>query len=898
MQPKYRLEELEKVANYQRWIQVNETKPLIYKHFSYSPKFSVIIPVYNAETYQLEECIQSVLAQSYTNYELILVDDCSTWDNVRPVLQRYEKQDRVKVIYRPVNGQISQATNDGIKIADGDFVVFVDCDDTISKDALYWFAEKLNVNKELDFIYSDEDKLTEDSKIRHFPFFKPEWSPDLYMSMNYTSHLSAYRSSLVKKLGGLRTAYNGSQDYDLTLRLLEISNNKRVGHIPKILYHWRERKESVAFSLGAKNYVYEAARKAKEDALKRRNIAGRIEDIEEIAQHHVVYDVQGNPLVSIIIPSKDNPEMLKQCIKAVQRRTNYKNYEIIVVDNGSSEENKSKINTFLQQNDCIYLYEQHEFNFSYMCNWGASFAKGEYLLFLNDDVEVFMPGWLSRMLGQAQQAHTGAVGVKLYYPDTTIIQHDGVINIKNGPSHSFHKENDAVVYPFDRNRVDCNFLGVTGACLLVSKKKFNIVNGFNENLAVNYNDVDLCFKLYENGFYNVLRNDVSAFHHESFSRGVEKLSDSKLARLHKERETLYNMHPLFRGYDPFYSSVFVNNCSFLLRVAEDSSSIGDLTCSSCLNNENKSFLNKRVSIIIPCYNHGKYVREAIVSALDQTYENIEIVCVNDGSADNSSEIIGEMARKYRKRIVFIDNKQNRGVIHARNQAIEKCHGDYILPLDADDKIGKTYVELAVAVLDANPDIGVVYCKGCFFGSINDEWNLPEFKQENILIANFIPNSAMFRKRDFMSVGKYNNNMINGLEYWDLWLSFVEKGLKFYRLDEPLYYRRRYEEESRSALASVHYDELYKQIMLNHVQLYGDIVLLYYDRIRKTQQEFAQVKRELEATRNELGETRNELGETKNELTVVQQNLNAIQAGWSFRLGRAITYLPRKLLGRP
>ena len=898
MQPKYRLEDIESVKNYQRWIQVNETKPLEYKHFSYNPKFSVVIPVYNTETYQLEECIQSVLAQSYTNYELILVDDGSTWDNVRPVLQKYEKQDRVKVIYRPVSGNISQATNDGIKIADGEFIVFVDCDDTISKDALYWFAEKLNVNKELDFIYSDEDKLTEDSKTRHLPFFKPEWSPDLYMSMNYTNHLSAYRASLVKKLGGLRTGYNGAQVYDLTLRFLEVSNNKRVGHIPKILYHCRERKESDAFSLGAKNYVYAAARKAKEDALKRRNIAGHIEDIEEIAQHHVVYDVQGDPLVSIIIPSKDNPEMLKQCIKAVQRITSYKNYEIIVVDNGSSKENKSKIDTFLQQNDCIYLYEQREFNFSQMCNWGVACAKGEFLLFLNDDVEVFMPDWLSRMLGQAQQAHTGAVGVKLYYPNTTIIQHDGFIITKNMSAHLFWKEDDTNVYHLGWNRVDCNFLAVTGACLLVSKRKFDIVNGFNEIFAVNYNDIDLCLKLYEKGFYNVLRNDVTAFHHEAFSRGIETESENKLTRLHKERETFYNMHPLFRGYDPFYSSVYIDNWSFLLRVEEDSYSTSDLTYTSCLNNDKKSFLNKKVSIIIPCYNHGKYVREAIVSALDQTYKNIEIVCVNDGSTDKSSEIIGEMARKYRERIVFIDNKQNRGVIHARNQAIEECHGEYILPLDADDIIGKTYVEQAVAVLDANPDIGVVFCKVRYFGIINAERDLPVFNPADVLFSNLIPNSSMFRKEDFISVGKYNNNMANGLENWDLWISFVEKGFKFYKLNNPLYYRRRSGEDSRSDLANVHYNELYKQIILNHSQLYSDIALLYYDRIGKIRHEAAQVRRELEATRNELGATRNELGATKNELMVAQQNLNAIQTGWSFCVGRVITYLPRKLLGKP
>lgn len=561
---KYHLEDVQSLERYQRWLQEDAAKEVLYKELPYRPKFSFVIPVYNTVTSQLEDCIQSVLAQTYDNYELILVDDCSSWDNVRPVLRSFEKNEKVKVIYRKENGHISKATNDGINIATGEFIVFMDCDDLVDKDALYWFAEKLNENNELDFIYSDEDKITEDSKIRHMPFFKPEWSPDLFMSMMYTNHLGVYRTAIVKQIGGLRTEYNGSQDYDMTLRFMEVSDNTRVGHIPKILYHWREREESAAFSAGAKNYAVIAAGKAKEDCLKRRGVAARIEDIPEISQCRVVYEVIGHPLVSIIIPSKDNPALLKQCITSIRRVTNYKKYEIIVVDNGSNDHNKNEIETFLAEYGYMYVYEIQDFNFSHMCNCGVTYSHGEFILFLNDDVEVFRPDWLDRMLGQAMQKHTGAVGAKLYYPKTTFIQHDGVINIKSGPSHAFFKEDDNKTLYFNWNRVDCNFLAVTGACLLVEKNKFEAIGCFNEKLAVAYNDVDLCFRLYEKGYYNVLRNDVIAYHHESFSRGIDTLSESKFARLNKERELLYTMHPLFRGCDPFYNRNFGNNVNFML----------------------------------------------------------------------------------------------------------------------------------------------------------------------------------------------------------------------------------------------------------------------------------------------------------------------------------------------
>lgn len=548
---KYHLEDAQSIRNYYRWLRYQEEHSEPETELTYQPKFSVVIPVYNTVTEQLRECIDSVLAQTYDNFELILIDDHSSWENVVPILKEYECNERVHIIYRTTNGHISVATNDGIALAQGDFIAFMDCDDIIEPNALYEMAKKLNENPKYDFIYSDEDKITEDGKIRHLPFFKPDWSPDLYMCMNYTNHLSVYRTAIAKEIGGLRSAYNGSQDYDFTLRFMEKSTNQNVGHVPKILYHWRERKESAAFAMSAKNYAADAAKYAKEDWIQRNNDNAHLEYIYGKQQYRVIYEVKDNPLVSIIIPSKDNPNILKQCIDSIYELTTYKNFEVIVVDNGSNNVNKEILSEYLGSKNILYIYEIETFNFSKMCNNGATYAKGEYLLFLNDDVEVICPEWIERMLGHAQRPHVGAVGAKLFYPETTKMQHAGIGNIKEGPSHNFCGHDDSQMCYFGLNWIEYNCIAVTGACLIVSANKFWEINGFDEALPVSYNDVCLCFMLHEAGYYNVIRNDVVLYHYESFSRGYDYLDDAKMLRLSMELEKLYLRFPRLTRKDPY-----------------------------------------------------------------------------------------------------------------------------------------------------------------------------------------------------------------------------------------------------------------------------------------------------------------------------------------------------------
>lgn len=514
--------------------------------------FSVVMPVYNTISTQLRKAIDSVLAQTYSNYELILVDDCSTWESVRADLKEYEGNEKVHIIYRKSNGHISEATNDGIAAAKGDYIAFMDCDDYIEPAALNEFALYLSKHPEMDFVYSDEDKATEDGKILHLPFFKPDWSPDLFMSEMYTNHLAIYRTEIVKKIGGLRTKCNGAQDYDMTLRFMEHSSNERVGHIAKVLYHWRERKESVAFSLDSKDYATEATRIAKTEALERRGIDGYVEYVPTVRQYHTVYNVVGTPFVSIIIPSKDNYVTLHRCVESIFARTHYQNYEIVIVDNGSSVETQQKVRQMCLDYDgrVQYVYEASPFNFSHMCNLGVQHAKGEFVLLLNDDTEVLNGKWLERMLGHAQQKHVGAVGAKLLYPNSTIIQHAGVSMIEAGPSHHFMASDDIWSYYFATTHLEADYFAVTGACLLVSKANYQRVHGLDENLSNDYNDIDFCIKLHESGLYNVVRSDAILFHYESLSRKAEEFINEE-RRLHAW-ETMKKNHPA-GVTDPFFN---------------------------------------------------------------------------------------------------------------------------------------------------------------------------------------------------------------------------------------------------------------------------------------------------------------------------------------------------------
>ncbi len=459
-----------------------------------------------------------------------------------------------KVNYLPVNRLSDVRTKDT-----GDFTVFWRFGDVCAPNALRELAKLIHERPDVDIIYSDEDRLTKDHT-RTDPFFKPDWSPDTFLSFFYIGNLLCVRTALLEQLDLIEYGDMRLQLYDAILKASECTN--RILHIPQILYHNREGFREENCPIGEFIFEKETVETAaiKQQALARRGISGWLQWEPQMCMYRPVYKVpEDTPQVDIIIPSKDHFPILSRCVESLIGMTAYKNYRITVVDNGSRPECRKSTEQLVKRANGQYLYQEMEFNFSSMCNIGAQNTEGEYILFLNDDIEVIHPEWLSIMLGQAALPYIGAVGAKLLYPDTRLIQHIGVTNLKIGPAHKLSMETDEKSHYFGRNRMEYDYLAVTGACLLVSRNKFECAGRFDEAMRVRYNDVELCMSLYEHGYYNVVRTDVSLYHHESISRGDDTLDVEKMRELIREREHLYKKHPQFRERDPFYNPNLVDH---------------------------------------------------------------------------------------------------------------------------------------------------------------------------------------------------------------------------------------------------------------------------------------------------------------------------------------------------
>lgn len=547
--------------DYQRWIAKNQLTEEDLSRirqeidaYNYKPLISIIVPVYNTDQRWLTKCIQSVQNQLYTNWELCIADDASTDTNVKTVLDHFAQDDeRIKVVYRTENGHISAASNSAFELAEGEFVALLDHDDELSIDALYENVKLLNENPDADLIYSDEDKINEAGE-RHKPFFKPDWSPDTLLSHNYICHFSLYRASIFKEIGGFREGFEGSQDYDLVLRFTEKTD--KIYHIPKILYHWRTIEGSAALSTDAKEYAYDAATRALEEAFERRGEKAQVELIPNYpGQYSITYNLQHEPLISVIVPTRDGHQLLDNCLKSLYNKTSYSNYEIIVADNGSTEEETFEL--FNRWQSMLgykfrVLRLDMPFNYSKINNLAVQEARGELLLLLNNDTEVITPDWMRKMAGQAVRKSIGAVGAKLLYPDNTI-QHSGcILGIGGVASHS-HKYIH-VLDPgyFGRLLITANYAAVTGACLMIKKDLYERVGGFDEELAVAFNDIDFCIRLLEEGYYNVSLGNVLLYHYEHKSRGDED-SPEKLRRFLLEIDTMKKRWGKLLQNDPFYN---------------------------------------------------------------------------------------------------------------------------------------------------------------------------------------------------------------------------------------------------------------------------------------------------------------------------------------------------------
>lgn len=547
---------------YETWIERVENKR--YKNqdllaqemaaFLYRPLISVVMPTYNTDSTLLKKCIDSVMAQSYDNWELCIADDASPDKHVVKILEQYAtREPRVRYTVRKKNGHISEASNSALELVKGEFVALLDHDDELSPHALFEIVKELNAYPDADILYSDEDKINEKG-IRCEPHFKSDWNPALLYSQNYISHLGVYRTELIKKVGGFRKGVEGSQDYDLLLRCVAQTDPEKIRHIPWVLYHWRAVEGSTALAPEEKSYTTTVGIKALEDFFSKQDrkvdvTAGILPNTYRIGYQLPV----PLPLVSILIPTRDGYDILKTCIDSILEKTRYDHYELIVLDNQSTDPITLVYLDEIQKHPKIrVLRYDHPFNYSAINNFGAKQAKGEILGLVNNDIEVISPDWLDELVSLAVQPEYGCVGAKLYYPNDTI-QHAGVvlgIGGVAGHSHKFFVRSESGY--FSRLMLRQNFSAVTAACLLIRKEIYDELNGLDENLQVAFNDIDFCLRVREAGYMNVWTPYAELYHHESVSRGAEDNSE-KQDRFDGEVTFMTERWGDLLNTDPFYS---------------------------------------------------------------------------------------------------------------------------------------------------------------------------------------------------------------------------------------------------------------------------------------------------------------------------------------------------------
>ena len=521
------------------------------------PTISLIMPTYNSVDKWLRLALDSVKKQLYPNWELCIADDASSESHVREILQEYRAQDsRIKVVLRDHTGHISAASNSALELASGEFLGFLDHDDELAEHALYSVAVEINAHCDADLIYSDEDKIDEKGR-RYDPYFKPDWNPALFLAQNFLCHLVVYRTRIAKKVGGFREGYEGSQDWDLAIRVTEQIPPPHIRHIPHVLYHWRAIPGSAALRVNEKNYVREAQRKSLESHFER---IGQKVKIEPSAGPfwRVRYPLPDPaPRVTLIIPTRNRFDLLRRCVESIYQKTTYANFALIIVDNQSNDPAVLNYLVSLERERRVEILRYDApFNFSAINNFAVKHARGEIVGLINNDLEVITPDWLDEMVSHAVRTEIGAVGAMLYYPSNRI-QHAGVILGLNGTpgvaGHRFQNQPRGHSGQMSRALLCQNLSAVTAACLVLRRQVFEEAGGFDEtNLTVAFNDVDLCLRIEEKGYKNIWTPYAELYHYESASRGAEDTPD-KMARSEKECEYMVRRWGELLANDPAYN---------------------------------------------------------------------------------------------------------------------------------------------------------------------------------------------------------------------------------------------------------------------------------------------------------------------------------------------------------
>ena len=610
IQPKLQLRSWKDLQNFND-LDIAKMKKTI-SAFKIKPKISIIMPVFNVDEKWLRIAIDSVRKQVYGNWELCIVDDASTSPHVKPVIMEYGKKDpRIKMKFLQENKNIAGASNEALNLVTGDYVGLLDHDDEIYQNTLFEVVKSINENPDVQIIYSDENHTSPTGE-RIDPFFKPDYSPDLLMTCHYMVHFIVYNTSLLHELNGFRAGFDGAQDYDLVLRAVEKTN--KIHHIPQLLYGWRNISTSTAAGGNAKSYAPIAAKKALEEALKRRKINGTPEYISELGYFRINYNLTKKPLISIIITTRDRPDLLSRLLSSIERKTTYENYEILIVDHLS--ETKEALEFLKSLKHKVIRYEK-EFNISNLFNFAEKHANGEYLLTMNDDLEVITENWIESMLGPCQRDEVGIVGAQLIYPDSAksdlikgqTIQHAGVILGVGGiAGHAFRHIHHLDNGYFGFNKTLRNYSAVTGSCMLVKRDVYKKVNGYDPIFKVAYSDVDFCLRVRKEGYLIVYTPYAQLYHYEGASRGLRQPSNDAHTFVNRWKGELIKR-------DPYYN---VN----LTLLSEDFS----LSFSGIHIEETP------LALLMEIYVHRKDLQKSFPEAAVDQYENLITWAATYGSS--------------------------------------------------------------------------------------------------------------------------------------------------------------------------------------------------------------------------------------------------------------------------
>jgi len=549
-------------GHYPAWIESIEASSVRRKPNS-GPVISILMPIYKPNHQYLSEAIDSILAQNYQSWELCIHDDGSDEADLSVQLAAWQKLDvRIKFATGETNLGISDATNRAARLASGTYFTLMDQDDRIATDALSHIAEAISENPKAKLLYSDEDKLSATGE-RETPYFKPDFNYQLLLSQNYICHLVTFERTIFEQVGGFRAGLDGAQDHDLILRIIERLTSEQINHIPAILYHWRMHARSTATDVSAKPKALDAGKRAVRDHLNRKKIQATVE-VTGI-RYRVKYETPGDAKVTIIIPTRNGAVILSRCIESILKLTDYRNYSILVVDNGSDDFATLQYLKSLSAQGIEVMVANQPFNFAALNNLAVNQSDADFVCLLNDDTEVISVGWLREMVSHASQTNVGAVGAKLLYPDDTI-QHAGVILGVGGVAGHGHKHfgRNEDGY-FSRLQVSQNLSAVTAACLLTKRSIWHEVGGMEERLAVAFNDIDFCIKLTSAGYSIVWTPWAELYHHESISRGYESTPE-KQARFRQETEFMVDRWGPILAKDPHYNQhLTLKNESFMLR---------------------------------------------------------------------------------------------------------------------------------------------------------------------------------------------------------------------------------------------------------------------------------------------------------------------------------------------